>query len=172
MKRLVIFAVVIFSIIIGMIVWENTRTEQTAPKPQAKVAKQEKKTSRSKHRVIKKKVIHKTVHKTVHKTKHKKHVSRSYKRKPGLDLRNRELWMLIHKCEGSWTDNSNFEGGLQFLHSTWVSAGGRAFAEHAYQATPEEQITVANWYSSGGSWLAPWPTCGRRAAKVLGLEVP
>lgn len=168
MKRLVILTVVIFSIIIGMIVWENTRTEQTAPKPQAKAVKQENKISRNKQRTVKKKVIHKTVRKAVH----KKHVSRSYKKKPGLDLRNRELWMLIHKCEGSWTDNSNFEGGLQFLHSTWVSAGGRAFAEHAYQATPEEQITVANWYSSGGSWLAPWPTCGRRAAKTLGLAFP
>ena len=166
MKRLVILTVVIFSIIIGMIVWENTRTEQTTPKPQAKAEKQEKKASRSKQRVIKKKVIHKTVYKA------KKRVSRAYTRKPGLDLRNRELWMLIHKCEGSWTDNSNFEGGLQFLHSTWVSAGGRAFAEHAYQATPEEQITVANWYSKGGAWLAPWPTCGRRAAKVLGMEFP
>lgn len=168
MKRLVILTVVIFSIIIGMIVWENTRPRQTPPKPQVKAEKQENKVSRSKHRVIKKKVIHKTAKKTTR----KKSVSRSYKKKPALDLRNLELWMLIHKCEGSWTDNSRYEGGLQFLHSTWVNAGGRAFAEHAYQATPEEQITVANWYSSGGSWLAPWPTCGRRAAKVLGLEFP
>lgn len=168
MKRLVIFTIVVFSIVIAMIVWENIYA-QTKPVSNVKVLKEKPKKIKAKKRL--------------ERSEH--HVSRSYVRiplsnekpryagpEPKLDLRNHHLWILIHKCEGGWKNHSNFEGGLQFLHSTWVSAGGRAFAEHSYQATPEEQITVANWYSHGGAWLAPWPVCGKKAAHELGLAFP
>ena len=109
--------------------------------------------------------------KRIYRVKHQ-HTSRKKVTTAKLNLTNRHLWILIHKCEGGWTSRGTYEGGLQFLHSTWVSAGGRAFAEHAYQATPDEQITVANWYSHNGAWLAPWPVCGKRAAAQLGIPFP
>lgn len=102
-----------------------------------------------------------------------KRASRSAPRKgAALDLRRRDFWMCVHSHEGLWTSSGGtYEGGLQFLHSTWVRAGGRAFAEHAYQATPNEQITVANWYSKGGAWLTPWPPAARCVGK-FGMTFP
>lgn len=171
-KNMIRKVAVIIAIFLATLVIVATNNEQ--PKPTTSKSKvtshvhakaintpKPRKTHTSRHKALRKphKASKQVKKQTVHRTKN-------------LDLRNMDLWILIHKCEGSWTDNSNFEGGLQFLHSTWVSAGGRAFAEHAYQATPEEQITVANWYSHGGSWLAPWPTCGKRAAAKLGMKFP
>lgn len=58
-----------------------------------------------------------------------------------------------------------FEGGPNFEHSTWVSFGGREFAEHAWDATPHEQIIVAKRVLAAQGWGA-WPRCSRK----LGLR--
>jgi hypothetical protein len=75
-------------------------------------------------------------------------------------------WSGVAECEsgGNWHDaNGMFEGGLQFLQSTWLAEGGGQFADHAYDATRAEQIEVAErLYAVDGS--APWPTCGWRMA--------
>lgn len=73
-------------------------------------------------------------------------------------------WDAIAQCEsgGDWSINTGngYEGGLQFLNSTWLSNGGGDFAQHAYDATKEQQIIVAErLYANRG--VTPWPTCGR-----------
>jgi hypothetical protein len=107
------------------------------------------------------KVIVKTVIKTriIYVTRASRSSTRStHKAASGLDLRHWNFWMCVHAGEGSWTDNSGYEGGLQFLNSTWLSNGGGKFARHAYQATPKEQATVANWKTHGArSGLGAWP---------------
>lgn len=79
-----------------------------------------------------------------------------------------ETWDRIAACESGqrWDDTrGGYEGGLHFAHDTWVRAGGRQFAEHAYQASREQQIQVANSWLARTSW-AQWPACSRK----LGLR--
>jgi len=94
---------------------------------------------------------------------------------PPLDLRNERLWDLIAACEssGRWSLNvGTYDGGLQFLPSTWRSWGGTDFAPYAWQATRAEQITVANRSGRTDPWLKPWPVCGRKAAAQMGVSFP
>jgi len=102
-------------------------------------------------------------------------VSSKPRSKPPLDLRNERLWDLIAACESGqrWSLNTGtFDGGLQFLPSTWRSWGGTDFAPYAWQATRAEQITVANRSGRTDPWLKPWPVCGRKAAASLGIKFP
>lgn len=74
------------------------------------------------------------------------------------------IWDRIASCEsgGNWSSTGgSYEGGVQFLHSTWVAAGGRRYAEHAYQATREQQIAIASSWLAKTSW-SQWPACSRR----------
>lgn len=80
------------------------------------------------------------------------------------DERGREVWDAVAQCEsgGRWDLNvGKFDGGLQFLPSTWVAAGGLAYAPYAYQATRTEQIDVADHWLARTSWRQ-WPFCSRR----------
>lgn len=77
-------------------------------------------------------------------------------------------WLGIANCEsgGDWAANTGngYEGGLQFVNSTWLSAGGGQYAPHAYMATASQQIATANrWVSMVGCYWcsAGWPYCGR-----------
>lgn len=76
------------------------------------------------------------------------------------------LWDAIAQCESTnnWAaDTGNgFEGGLQFTNSTWLAYGGGAYAQHAYDATREEQISVAQRVQQGQGWGA-WPVCSKKA---------
>jgi hypothetical protein len=92
-----------------------------------------------------------------------------------LDLRWANLWDRIASCESGqrWSLNTGtYDGGLQFLPSTWRAWGGTDFAPYAYQATRAEQITVANRSGKSNPWLQPWPVCGKRAAAALGMSFP
>lgn len=61
-------------------------------------------------------------------------------------------WEKIAKCEtdGNWQHKGGngaghyFEGGLGIYDGTWDNWGGEEFADHAYDATKEQQIIVAN----------------------------
>jgi len=72
------------------------------------------------------------------------------------------VWDRLAKCEsgGNWAINTGngYTGGLQFADSTWRSNGGAQFAPRAFQATREEQITVAQRLHSKAGF-APWPGC-------------
>jgi hypothetical protein len=88
-------------------------------------------------------------------------------RHPSANVNGVPAWFLrailcIHRGEGAWDANTGngFEGGLQFLNSTWLSSGGGRFAAHAYDATPAEQILVGYWlYKRSG--FGPWPNTAR-----------
>ena len=79
------------------------------------------------------------------------------------------VWDDVAWCESAqrWDYNgsSGYDGGLQFLPSTWRAYGGRDFAEYAWQASREEQIIVAERVLEDVGWRA-WPTCSRK----LGLR--
>lgn len=77
-------------------------------------------------------------------------------------------WDAIAACESGqrWDDTrGGYEGGLHFMPDTWVRAGGRIYAEHAYEATRGQQIEIAQAWLERTSW-AQWPTCSRN----LGLR--
>lgn len=70
-------------------------------------------------------------------------------------------WDAIAQCEssGNWHDTAGmYEGGLQFLNSTWLANGGGKYARHAYDASRSEQIAIASKLS-----LSNWPVCGAHA---------
>jgi opacity protein-like surface antigen len=67
-------------------------------------------------------------------------------------------WDAIAECESgqdwSYNGSSGFDGGLQFLPSTWIGAGGERYAPYAWMATREQQIAIASTLS-----LSNWPHC-------------
>jgi hypothetical protein len=74
------------------------------------------------------------------------------------------IWDLIAQCEsgGRWDDRrGGYEGGLHFLNSTWLRAGGGRYALHAYDATREQQIEIAQSWLERTSW-SQWPVCSRK----------
>ncbi|HJQ45037.1 MAG TPA: transglycosylase family protein [Amycolatopsis sp.] len=81
-------------------------------------------------------------------------------------ISNAGIWDKIAQCEstGNWAANTGngFEGGLQFTNSTWLAYGGGAYASHAYSASREQQIAVAQRVQAGQGWGA-WPVCSRKA---------
>lgn len=100
-----------------------------------------------------------------HYWEHRHYVAwRSYKR---YEARNPVVpsWFVsqalcIHSHEGSWTDTGDpFWGGMQFMLSTWVNAGGTGLPS---AASPSEQIYRAYvvWKKDGGSWRE-WPNTAR-----------
>lgn len=71
------------------------------------------------------------------------------------------VWDRIAACEssGDWSaSGGGYEGGLQFTPSTWRAYGGSG---HAYDASREEQISVAERVLAGQGWGA-WPVCSRK----------
>ena len=74
-------------------------------------------------------------------------------------------WAPILQCEsgGNWSiSRGHYEGGLQFDPGTWDAYGGERYAEHAYDASPWQQIEIAERVLDDQGWRA-WPTCSRRA---------
>lgn len=70
-------------------------------------------------------------------------------------------WDAVAECEssGRWDLNEGlFDGGLQFLPSTWDAFKPDGFPDYAYQATREQQIAVAE-LTQAGSASDPWPNC-------------
>lgn len=64
-----------------------------------------------------------------------------FKMGPGYDY-----WKKVAQCEtkSNWQDKGNYGGGLGIALSTWQGYGGEEFAAHPSQATPIEQMIVAN----------------------------
>lgn len=80
----------------------------------------------------------------------------------------RAVWDDIAACEsgGNWASTAgSFEGGVQFLRSTWLSQGGGKYAQHAYDATKYQQIEIAERLLAQSGW-GQWPSCSRQ----LGLR--
>lgn len=88
----------------------------------------------------------------------------------------RHMWDNVAYCESTWrwhiNNGNGFHGGVQFHPNTWNAYGGGEYASHAFQATPEQQISVGErvayygWTRPDGSFVPPqgagaWPRCGR-----------
>lgn len=75
------------------------------------------------------------------------------------------VWDRLAQCEsgGNWSYDgpSGYDGGLQFLPSTWLSNGGGQYAPYAWGATREQQIDIAERLRAARGF-APWPACARR----------
>jgi peptidoglycan hydrolase CwlO-like protein len=69
-------------------------------------------------------------------------------------------WDAIAECEsgGNWHLDGVYDGGLQFHPATWLAYGGGEFADYAWQATREEQITIAEKVLADQGPSA-WPNC-------------
>ena len=85
---------------------------------------------------------------------------------PGLPgTRSGIDWAGIAQCEssGNWSANTGngFSGGLQFTPSTWAAYGGGQYAASASQASPGQQIAVAQRVLQGQG-IGAWPVCGKR----------
>jgi hypothetical protein len=80
-----------------------------------------------------------------------------------------QVWLDLAECESNhrWAYNgsSGYDGGLQFSPATWRAVDGVEFAEFAWQATPVEQVLVAERLLEVQGWGA-WPACSRK----LGLR--
>ena len=80
-------------------------------------------------------------------------------------------WDAVAQCEstGNWSANTGngFSGGLQFTPSTWAAYGGTQYAASADQATPAQQITVAEAVLASQGPGA-WPVCGPQAGLTAG----
>lgn len=73
-------------------------------------------------------------------------------------------WSGVAQCEsgGNWSieTGNGFSGGLQFSPSTWNAFGGQQFSARASQATPEQQMQIAeNVLQTQGQ--GAWPVCGQ-----------
>jgi hypothetical protein len=70
-------------------------------------------------------------------------------------------WEAVSMCEstGRWHINTGlFDGGLQFLPSTWWMFGGGEYARFAFQATKKQQIEIAERVLAVQGPKA-WPNC-------------
>jgi uncharacterized protein YabE (DUF348 family) len=78
-------------------------------------------------------------------------------------------WQALAKCEsgGNWAINTGngYYGGLQFSLGSWMGAGGGKYAAYPHQASPAEQIAVAENLRANGGW-GHWPACSSK----LGLR--
>lgn len=69
-------------------------------------------------------------------------------------------WAAVAQCEssGRWHIDDYFDGGLQFLPSTWWGFGGGQYGHYAYQATRRQQIDIAERVLAVQGPKA-WPNC-------------
>lgn len=74
-------------------------------------------------------------------------------------------WDAIAACEsgGNWSihTGNGYEGGVQFLNSTWLSVKAPDDPPHAYQASRDRQIAAADRLLARAG-IGQWPVCGRR----------
>ena len=108
---------------------------------------------------------------------YRKNTSRSFRRKTlrfwqkqlrhaeSLRPHPRSVWARLAACEsnGTWAYNGSviFDGGLQFHPLTWSAYRLEGYPPYAWQATPAEQIRVAQLVQREQGWRA-WPVCSRR----------
>jgi hypothetical protein len=73
------------------------------------------------------------------------------------------VWAQLAQCEsgGNWASTRGmYEGGLQFSNGTWLAYGGGAYAQHAYDAAPAQQIAIAEKVlRAAGGRFTDWPGC-------------
>jgi len=86
------------------------------------------------------------------------------------------FWEAIADCEtgSDWTNPGRWAGGLGIYIDSWKGWGGREFAASASEASPAEQIVVANristqgWTRPDGKYVRPVGFGGWGCTKVVG----
>jgi hypothetical protein len=86
------------------------------------------------------------------------------------------FWQAMARCEtgNNWQNGGEYAGGLGIYVGTWGQWGGREFAPTPDQATPAEQIIVANrvstqgWMRSDGRFERPVGFSGWGCLKTIG----
>ena len=59
----------------------------------------------------------------------------------------------------NWRADNDYEGAFSWEPSKWAAGGGLKYAQHAYDATPSEQVAVFEQNGRNGEWTASnWPT--------------
>ncbi|WP_304440352.1 transglycosylase family protein, partial [Mycobacterium sp. 852002-40037_SCH5390672] len=98
----------------------------------------------------------------------------------GYSIPHRDLWNRVVQAEasGNWsnadTGHNGHYGGLQFAPSTWDMFGGKQFAPRADQATPEEQMIIAErtaftgWGGNSPQGLGAWETISNGTVGLAG----
>lgn len=88
----------------------------------------------------------------------------------GLAMRSLVPWVNLRHCETkgkpdavAWSWKGEFHGALQFHPGTWRSYGGGVFAQHAYNATPIQQVAIAQKVLASQGRSA-WPSCSQQGA--------
>ncbi len=87
-----------------------------------------------------------------------------------------QFWVDIADCEtgSDWTNAGRYSGGLGIFISSWEGWGGRDFAPTPAEASPDQQITVANristqgWTRPDGKYVRPVGFGGWGCSKVVG----
>ena len=76
------------------------------------------------------------------------------------------VWDSLANCEsgGNWAINTGngYYGGLQFDAKTWKAYGGDAYASLPHQASPKEQMAVADKVVDDRGGYGAWPACARK----------
>jgi resuscitation-promoting factor RpfB len=85
------------------------------------------------------------------------------KRPPPPSADDIGVWYDLARCESGlrWHLDSTYDGGLQFHPSTWNRWKPSGYPDFAWQATPEQQITVGKRLQAARGWGA-WPSCARK----------
>ena len=85
------------------------------------------------------------------------------------------VWDKVAKCEssGNWSYNgsSGFDGGLQFLDSTWDAYKPKSYPASANLATKAQQIVVAEKVLASQGANA-WPVCSVQAGLKTSMAEP
>ncbi len=74
------------------------------------------------------------------------------------------VWDRLAQCEagGNWASTVGYyEGGLQFAPGTWDAYKPAGYPNHAYDASRDQQILVAERVLADQGWGA-WPVCSRK----------
>jgi hypothetical protein len=87
-----------------------------------------------------------------------------------------QFWVDIADCEtgSDWTNPGRYSGGLGIFIGSWDGWGGREFAPTPAEASPGQQITVANristqgWTRPDGKYVRPVGFGGWGCSKVVG----
>jgi hypothetical protein len=53
-----------------------------------------------------------------------------------------------------------YEGAYQWVNSTWLAMGGGRYAQHANEATPEQQTLIFRAHANAQDWPVTIPACG------------
>jgi hypothetical protein len=97
---------------------------------------------------------------------------------PAVVITIPKVWADLVQCEahGDWRYGApghpgdpgyrEYEGGPNFVHSTWLRYGGGKFAAHAYDASPLQQLVIAK-RTLRAEGVHAWPVCGPRAGLTM-----